>query len=119
MVEQDGALESAERERRIVALKGSLGRLQLITPKLCEDYLRAWAADRQRWHRYLQKSFIRSIQQLPGQERRRHAVAALSRPGVPRLTWESSAQDSSLKLDSQPHDRQEPEAALAVAAPAE
>jgi hypothetical protein len=119
MVEQDGALESAEQERRIVALKGSLGRLQLITPELCEDYLRAWAADRQRWHRYLQKTFIRSIQQLPGQERRQHAVAALSRPGAPRLTWESSAQGSPLEPDSQPHDRREPEAALAVAARSE
>lgn len=119
MVEQDGTLETAERERRIAALKGSLGRLQLITPKLCEDYLRAWAADRQRWHRYLQKSFIRNIQQLPGQERRQHAVATLSRPGAPRLTQESSAQGSPLEPDSQSHDLQEPEAALAVAAPAE
>jgi hypothetical protein len=110
MVEQDGALESAERARRITALKGSLGRLQLITPQLCEDYLRAWSADRQRWHRHLQKSSIRSIHRLAGPERRRHAVAALSRPGVPRLTWEP---------DSQPHDRQEPEAALVAAASAE
>jgi hypothetical protein len=133
MVEQDGTLESAERARRIAALKGALGRLQLITPKLCEDYLRAWAADRQRWHRDLQKSPIRSIQQLSGQERRRHAVAALSRPGVPRLTWESGGQGSplitvsplttqashALEPGGQPHDRQEPKAALVVAAPSE
>jgi len=131
MVEQDGTLESAERARRIAALKGSLGRLQLITPKLCEDYLRAWATDQQRWHRYLQKSSIRSIQRLSGRERRRYAVAALSQPGVPRLAWASSAQGSplstvsppttqakhALEPDSQPHDLQEPEAALAVAAP--
>ena len=133
MVEQDGTLESAERARRIAALKGSLGRLKLITPKLCEDYLRAWAADRQRWHRELQKPPIRSIQQLSGQERRRHAVAALSRPGVPRLTWEPSGRGSplitvspltaqerhALEPDSQSHDLQEPEAALAVAARSE
>lgn len=133
MVEQDGTLESAERARRIAALKGSLGRLQFITPKLCEDYLQAWAADRQRWHRDLQKSPIRSIQRLSGQERRRHAVATLSRPGVPRLTWESGGQGSPLitisplttqarhvlEPDSQPHDRQKPEAALVVAAPSE
>jgi hypothetical protein len=133
MVEQDGTLELAERARRIAALKGSLGRLQLITPELCEDYLRAWEADRQRWHRELQKPPIRSIQQLSGKERRRHAVAALSRPGVPRLTWESGARSSplimvspltaqerhALEPDSQSHDLQEPEAALAVAARAE
>ncbi len=133
MVEQDGTLEPAERARRIAALKGSLGRLRLITPELCEKYLRAWAADRQRWHRELQKPPIRSIQQHSGRERRRHAVAALSRPGAPRLTWESSGRGSplitvsplttqarhALEPDSQPHDRQEQEAALAVAAPAE
>ena len=118
MVEQDGTLESAERARRIAALKGSLGRLQLITPELCENYLRAWAADRQRWHRELQKSsLIRSIQQLSGQEQRRQAIAALSRPGVPRLTWQFSAQGRPLEaseLNSQPSDRQVP-AAAAVA----
>jgi len=120
MVEQDGTLESAERARRMAALKGSLGRLRLITPKLCEDYLRAWAADRQHWHRALQKPPIRSIQQLSGQERLPHAVAALSRPGVPRLTWQSGAQGSPLgasEPNSQHSDRQEAKAALVVAAP--
>ena len=39
MVERD-ALESDEKARRIAALKGSLGRLALITPALCESYLR-------------------------------------------------------------------------------
>jgi hypothetical protein len=133
MVEQDGTLESAERARRIAALKGSLGRLQLITPGLCENYLRAWAADRQRWQRNLQKSSIRSIQRLSGQQRRQLAVAALSRPGARRLTWEPGVQgrtlctvsplttqaSHALEHDSQPRDPQEPEAALAVAAPAE
>lgn len=133
MVEQDGTLEAAEQARRIAALKGSLGRLQLITAELCENYLRAWAADRQRWHRDLQKSPIRSVQRLAGPGRRRHAVAALSRPGVPRLTWESSAEGSplitvsplttparhALEPERQPHDRQEPEAELAVAASSE
>jgi hypothetical protein len=133
MVEQDGTLESGERARRIVALKGSLGRLQLITPELCENYLRAWAADRQRWHRHLQKSPIRSVQQLAGPEQRRHAVAALSKPGAPRLTWASGTPGSplitpspptapvrhALEPDSEPPERHEPEAALAVAAPVE
>jgi hypothetical protein len=89
MVEQDGTLESAERARRIAALKGSLGRLELITPELCDRYLRAWAVDRQRWHHDLQKSLIRGIQQLSGKEQRRRALLALSRPGAPRLTWQS------------------------------
>ena len=127
MVEQKGTLESAERAHRIAALKASLGRLQLITPKLCEDFLRAWSADRQCWHRDLQEPLIRGIQRFADPERRYRAVAALSRPGAPRLTWESGAHGSPLIAVSpltapvrhapQPYDRQEPEAALAVAAP--
>ena len=46
-------LESAEKARRLAALKGSLGRLALITPELCERYLRAWRSDRQDWQRHL------------------------------------------------------------------
>jgi len=131
MVEQQGTLESAERARRIAALKGSLGRLQLITPTLCEDYLRAWAADRQRWHRDLQKPPIRGIQRFAGPERRHRALGALSRPGAPRLTWESRAQGSPLiavsplttpvrhapEPDGEPRDREEPDVAAVVAAP--
>ena len=89
MVEQDRILESADRTRRIAALKGSLGRLALITPEFCENYLRAWAADRQRWQRHLKQAYIPNIQQLSSLERRQRALAALSRPGAPRLTWQS------------------------------
>jgi hypothetical protein len=91
MVERDDAIGASDKARRVAALKGSLGRLQLITPERCENYLRAWAADRQRWHRHLQKLPIRYIQQLPEGERRPHALAALSRPGSPRLTWQLGA----------------------------
>jgi hypothetical protein len=87
MVEQDGTIEPAEQARRVAALKGSLGRLALITPDLCEKYLRAWLSDRLRWHRHLQKSFIRAVQQVPADKRRQQALASLSRPGAPRLTW--------------------------------
>lgn len=92
MVEQDGAIGPAERDRRVAALKGSLGRLALITPGLCENYLRAWAADRQSWHRFLQKQFIRTVQQLSADERLPKALATLTRPGAPRLTWQSRPQ---------------------------
>jgi hypothetical protein len=88
MVEQDGTLESADRARRIAALKGSLGRLERITPEFCEKYLRAWAIDRQRWQRHLKQPYIRYVQQLSGRERRRRALAALTQPGAPRLTWQ-------------------------------
>jgi hypothetical protein len=91
MVEQDRTLESADRARRIAALKGSLGRLKLITPERCEDYLQAWAADRQRWHRYLKQSFIRNVRQISGPEQHRRVLIALSRPGAPRLEWQPGA----------------------------
>lgn len=92
MVEQDGTVDSADRARRVAALKGSLGRLALITPEFCENYLRAWAADGQRWCRYLKQPHIAIIQQLLGPEQRQRAVAALSRPGTPHLTWQSNGQ---------------------------
>jgi hypothetical protein len=73
MVERDGAIDPGDRSRRIDALKASLGRLDLITPDLCESYLLAWAADRQLWHRRFQR--------LPVNKERAEALDALSRPG--------------------------------------
>jgi hypothetical protein len=130
MVEQDGTLESADRAHRIAALKGSLGRLELITPELCEGYLQAWAVDRQRWQRHLEQPFIRNVQHLSGRERCRHALSTLTQPGAPRLTWRSGGQGSPLPMldpltsqlkhalapDCRPHDRQESGTALAGAA---
>jgi hypothetical protein len=92
MVEQDDAIGPADKERRVAALKGSLGRLARITPELCESYLRAWIFDRQNWGRYLQKPFIRKVQQLPADQRSQKALALLSRPGVPPLTCQFGAQ---------------------------
>jgi len=77
MVEKD-ALESHEKARRIAALKGSLGRLALIRPALCEAYLQAWASDRKRWQRH--------VELLPTHQQLGPALAALSRRGTPHLT---------------------------------
>ena len=79
MVEADRALDAADKTRRIAALKGAKGRLALITPVLCESYLRAWAADRQSWQRHLQKLLPRQIRQPAHREQRLAAIAALSR----------------------------------------
>ena len=87
MVQQDQALGTPDRIRRVEALKGSLGRLALITPALCKNYLEAWTADRQEWHRYLQEPSIANILKYPDSQRRKHALAALSRPGLPPLRW--------------------------------
>lgn len=91
MVQHDDTLNPDERARRVAALKASKGRLALITPERCQDYLRAWAADRQRWQRHLEKLPARYIQQQPEQEQRTLALAALSRPGSRRLTWQLGA----------------------------
>jgi hypothetical protein len=80
MVKVDGNLGEGERSRRIAALKGSLGRLALITPNMCERYLHAWAADRQQWQTH--------IDSLPGGLRIHEALAALSRQGAPPVEYE-------------------------------
>jgi hypothetical protein len=81
LVEADASLGPAERARRIAALKGSLGRLALITPAFCERYLRAWMADRQHWRRH--------VDLLPAHLPTGSALAALSRRGTPPLHWET------------------------------
>jgi hypothetical protein len=70
MVKEDDTLEPHEQARRIAALKGSMGRLALITPALCERYLRAWAYDRQRW--------LDHTGQLPSDQELPQAQASLS-----------------------------------------
>lgn len=79
MVKANDALELHDRARRVAALKGSLGRLELITPALCERYLRAWADDRQRW--------LHHVEQLPSGQELPRALASLSRRGCPPLKW--------------------------------
>jgi hypothetical protein len=55
MVERAITIESAERARMVEALKASLGRLALITPELCVEYLQAWVSDQGRWQRHIQQ----------------------------------------------------------------
>jgi hypothetical protein len=92
MVQQNTTFNAEAKTLRIEALKGSLGRLALITPALCEEYLQAWAADRREWHRYLKllESAAHRIQQLPDRERRDQALAELSCPGSPSLRWRAA-----------------------------
>jgi hypothetical protein len=86
MVQQDATIGAADQARRIEALTGSLGRLALITPQLCEGYLRAWAADRQRWQEHLHNLPGDHLPGLPTGERRRQAIGLLSDPDASRLT---------------------------------
>jgi hypothetical protein len=73
-------IEPAEKARRIAALKGSLGRLALITPELCENYLHAWRADRQEWQRH--------VAELPTGLDRVAALRLLSGEGAPPVSWQ-------------------------------
>jgi hypothetical protein len=90
-------IDSAEKARRIAALKGSLGRLALITPELCDNYLHAWRADRQKWQRH--------VQELPTGLDRVPALAMLSAEGAPPVSWQT-------------HGRQPTGRSLTVKAPA-
>jgi hypothetical protein len=91
MVKQDVTIEPADQARRVAALKGALGRLALITPRLCEGYLRAWAADWQSWQEHLHDLPTDRLAGLPARERRGQAIALLARPDAPPLSWRRSA----------------------------
>jgi hypothetical protein len=71
------AIEPAEHDRMVQALKAALGRLACIKPGQCVDYLQAWVADQERWQRY--------VQHLPSGQPLGKAVRSLSRKDA--LTW--------------------------------
>jgi hypothetical protein len=95
-----------EKARRIAALKGSLGRLALITPALCEQFLRAWAADRTQWKRHLE--------QLPAGQHLLDALPRLSPAGSPRLNWRRREPAGRRTLTSFQHADSEPGGVPAV-----
>jgi hypothetical protein len=79
MVRADDTIEENDKKRRVEALKGSLGRLSLVTPDLCEAYLRTWATDRRQWQKHLDR--------LPSGLDLTQALTLLSRSGAPSLKW--------------------------------
>jgi hypothetical protein len=79
MVEAAAIEPREEKDRRMAALKGALGRLARISPALCEQFLQAWAADRRQWKRHLEG--LPTGQQLP------EALPRLSRADSPLLNW--------------------------------
>jgi hypothetical protein len=79
MTRADDTIEENDKNRRVAALWGSLGRLLLVTPSLCQDYLLAWAADRRQWQRH--------VEQLSAGQDLAHALALLTRQGSPPLKW--------------------------------
>jgi hypothetical protein len=83
MVGSKPGLDDAEKARRDAALRESLGRLALITPQLCVDYLKAWQADQLAWRRHLDR--------LPNDLRLEEALAILTADEVPPLVWRHRA----------------------------
>jgi hypothetical protein len=53
-------------------------RLALITPELCQTYLQAWTADRERW-----RDHIAGLKAQPSLE---SALESLARPGSAPMT---------------------------------
>lgn len=81
MVGTSAAIEPGEQRRMTMALTAALGRLRLITPRLCVDYLHAWAADQNLWQRHTQ-----GIPCQPHQPRE-SALRSLARRGGAPLVW--------------------------------
>jgi hypothetical protein len=79
MVAADGTLEAEDKARRRASLHESLGRLRLITPALCVEYLSAWRADQDAWRRHVAK--------LPTGLPLIDALAKLTRAGTPPLHY--------------------------------
>jgi hypothetical protein len=80
MVERTASISVPVRMRMGEALRAALGRCERITPDLCLDYMKALAADQERWQRHIQQ--IRRQPQLSLED----ALRALTISGTP-LTW--------------------------------
>jgi hypothetical protein len=81
---QKSSIEPEQKRRMVAALRGSLGRLKLITSGLCAEYLHAWDADQQQWRRHLD--------QLCAGRTRTAALTSLSRADLPHLNWQLGGQ---------------------------
>lgn len=87
-IQKNPAFACEEKVRMIAALKGSLGRLALITPELCHMYMRAWSADGQAWRRHLERLPRGPGKRFDADGARSRALLALTRPGAPSLPWQ-------------------------------
>jgi hypothetical protein len=89
MAVQSADIGPAERARMIEALKAALGRLALITPRLCVNYLGALVFDQERWRRHVQ-----GLQRQP----RERALKSLARRSGTPLTWYTRQATSTGKI---------------------
>jgi hypothetical protein len=75
---KDADIEPGDKGRMVEALKAARGRLSLITPSLCREYLQALAVDRRLWQSHMES--------LAAQPSRRAALRHLTRPEEAFLT---------------------------------
>jgi len=81
MVAKQPGIDPAERTRMEGALTAALGRCARITPELCLAYMKALAADQERWQRHIQQ-----IRRQPMQSRE-EALRSLTVQGATPLKW--------------------------------
>jgi hypothetical protein len=81
MVEASDSIDPRIQQRMGEALRAALGRCERIGPKLCVDYMKALAADQDRWQRYIQQ--IRKQPRLSREE----ALKSLTVSSATPLTW--------------------------------
>jgi hypothetical protein len=55
----------AEKQQMVTALKAARGRNQIITPKLCVDYVQAWKKDRIQWAEHVARVSVADLAGLP------------------------------------------------------
>jgi len=93
-IQTNHAFAHDEKMRMIAALKGSLGRLALITPDLCEMYMRAWSVDRQSWRRHLERLPVVRGERFGVNGSRSRTLLTLTRAGAPSLPWQVGSRGS-------------------------
>jgi hypothetical protein len=84
------------------ALIGSLGRLAIITPELCVDYLDAWRADVETW-----RTFIKGLPRAPSVPQALNRLAAPKRPPLnavhlrPQISTEQTGRPRTLAAQTE------------------
>jgi hypothetical protein len=81
MVERSPKIDTERGARMAKALMASLERLELLSPDLCVEYLKALADDQEEWQRYIQA--IRQQKNLP----LKAAIESLTREGATPLNY--------------------------------
>jgi hypothetical protein len=111
MVDRSTNIDEKVKARMGEALRASLGRCWRIPPELCVDYVKALAADQDRWQRRIQ-----NILRQPRMSRE-DALRSLTRQGETPLTWYTRRSDSPVEQRAWSAERPRASAAPQPASP--